>query len=222
MNSQNGALRLLVPAVALLMLSGCCLLHPKTEPRRNAQAAPSTSAEFSDDRTMGDPSAPVVIIEYAAPTCPHCAHFATDGLPHLKQEYIDEGKVFYVFRTFPLMPLDGAVEQIARCLPRDQYFPFLDMLFRNQSEWDPDGFAIPDVRSAIVKMAGRAGIAPDKVDACIADRQGVERINRIAEEGVNKYGVRAVPTFVINGKVVEGYGGWTALKAEIDALPPKR
>ena len=54
-----------------------------------------------DDRTLGSPKAPVVILEYAAPSCPHCAHFDMDIFPTLKKQYIDTGKVFYIFRVFP-------------------------------------------------------------------------------------------------------------------------
>ena len=69
-----------------------------------------------DDRTMGDPKAPVLVVEYAALTCPHCAHFNETVFPKFKAKYIDTGKVYYVFRVFPLSSVDLAVESLARCL----------------------------------------------------------------------------------------------------------
>lgn len=179
------------------------------------------AAAADDLHAMGRPQAPVVIIEYGAPTCPHCARFDLQALPALKSDYIDKGKVYYVFRVFPLSAADGAVEAIARCLPRDRYFSFLDTMYRNQSEWDPDGYDIPDVRAALVKMAGQSGLSPARTEQCIGDPATMDRINHVAEEGTAAFHLRAVPTFVINKKVIEGFGGWPELKAEIDALLAK-
>ncbi len=214
---RNDVFRPIVLATATLVLAGCCLI-----PHNEVSAPRSMSQAAADDRTMGDPNAPVVFVEYASPICPHCAHFASNGLPNLKEEYIDKGKVYFIFRVFPLSAVDGAVEAIGRCLPREQYFSFMDMMFRNQSEWDPDGYEIPDVHAALIKMAGRAGMSQDKAEACIGNRQEMDRINAAAQDAVDKYTVNAVPTFVINGKVIQGYSGWPQMKAEIEALLPKQ
>ncbi len=64
----------------------------------------------------------MVFIEYTAPTCSHCAALQRDHLPLIKANYIDTGKILYVFRVFPLNPADGAAEKVARCLPEDKYF----------------------------------------------------------------------------------------------------
>src|SRR5579863_3661123 len=88
------------------------------------------------DRTMGNAKAKLVLIEYAAPSCPVCAQFNSATFPQLKADYIDTGKVYYLFRLFPLRADDAAAEKIARCLPEDKYFPFIDLLFRNQPKWD--------------------------------------------------------------------------------------
>ena len=90
-----------------------------------------------DDRTQGSKTAPLTVLEYAAPTCPHCAHFDMDIFPQFKKDYIDTGKVFFIFRVFPLNPVDVAAEAMARCLPEDNYFQFLDLLYRNQAEMGP-------------------------------------------------------------------------------------
>src|SRR3954462_7762649 len=73
------------------------------------------------DRTVGNRKAPVVLIEYAAPVCPHCAAFEIQDFPSLKAKYIDTGKVFYVFRVFPIRPGDGPAEKLAGCLPAENY-----------------------------------------------------------------------------------------------------
>jgi protein-disulfide isomerase len=84
------------------------------------------------DRTLGNRNSKVVLIEYAAPSCPVCAAFNAQSFPRLKAQYIDTDKIFYVFRVFPLRADDGLAEKIARCLPEDKYFTFIDLLFKNQ------------------------------------------------------------------------------------------
>jgi protein-disulfide isomerase len=187
-------------------------------------AASGTSAKitvFKDDRTLGDPKAPIVFLEYAAPTCPHCAYFAIQSFPEIKRKYIDTGKVFYIFRNFPLSATDGAVEGLARCLPADKYFSFLDLMFRNQSKWDPDGYDIPDVGAALIQMARIVGMSPEKAKQCMEDRQTLDRVNQVAQDGEMRYQIRGTPTFIINGDVVQiplGTAPGDVVKQRIEAL----
>ncbi len=184
-----------------------------------AAAGSQETPIFKDDSTMGSPKAPVVLIEYAAPACPHCAHFNAAVFPHIKKSYIDTGKVFYVLRIYPISQLDGAVAGMAKCMPPKRYFQFIDLAFRKQSIWDPDGNEVPDVHAGLVKLGRLAGLKPKQVDRCIADPQEQERVNRIAADGEQKYGVDGVPTLVINGTVVEANeADWPQLKARIDRL----
>ena len=78
---------------------------------------------------------------------PHCAHFNADVIPHLNSNYIDTGKVYYVFRVFPIGAADVPAEALARCQPADNYFQFIDLLFRNQAKWDPEN-GVTDVHAA--------------------------------------------------------------------------
>jgi len=193
--------------------------------RDDAQSATSTAIILRpDDRTMGNPKATVTLLEYAAPTCPMCARFARTTMPKIKEEYIDTGKIFYIFRTFPLSPTDGAVEAIARkCLPADKYFQFIDLMFRNQPKWDPDGYQIPDVGGAVKQMARIMGVTPEDADRCMTDAKELERTNQVALDAVSRYKLRGTPTFVINGTVVEATeASWPQLKAKFDTLLAKK
>ena len=189
-----------------------------------ANGGPAKIAVLKDDRTIGNPKAPITMVEYAAPTCPHCAHFAMTVMPRIKQEYVDTGKVFYIFRNFPLSAADGAVEAIARlCLPADKYFEFIDLMFRNQPKWDPDGYQIADVGAAIKQMARVKGVSPEEADRCMTDRNEQERINQVAQDAVNRYNIQGTPTFVINGAVVPATEGtWPQMKQKFDSLLSKR
>src|SRR5437899_1859638 len=79
-----------------------------------------------DDRVLGKPDAPVTIIEYASLTCPHCAHFATDALPKLKEKWIDSGKAKLVLRDFPLDEPALRAAMVARCAPPGRFYPLVD------------------------------------------------------------------------------------------------
>jgi protein-disulfide isomerase len=151
------------------------------------------------DRTMGNRHARVVMIEYAAPVCPHCAHFNEAFFPDIKKTYIDTGKVFYVFRVYPIRPDDGPAEKLASCLPADKYFSFIDLLFRNQPKWDGAEYPVADDHAGLILMARIAGMSAEQADLCMASKAEDERINKVAAEAERRYKLQYTPTFIING-----------------------
>jgi protein-disulfide isomerase len=173
------------------------------------------------DRTQGDPKAPITVIEYAAPMCPHCAHMNAEGIPILKAKYIDTGKVFYIFRVFPIGQPDVAAEAIARCLPADNYFQFIDLLYRNQAKWDPE-YGITDVQGGLVAMGRIAGLSGDQVAACMADKNAQKHVIDVAQDGATRYGINGTPTFVVNGEVQTPGAPWPDIKAKLDSLLAKK
>ena len=127
--------------------------------------------------------------------------------PRLKSDYIGTGKVFYVYRTFLRGPDDGAAEKLARCMPKDKYMSFTDMLFRNQKRWDYE-FGIPQpagVHAGLVQLAQEAGMSAADADRCIAATTDEAAISKVGEDGVAKYSVAATPTFVVNGQSESGF-----------------
>ena len=168
------------------------------------------------DMTMGNPKAKVVLIEYAAPRCPHCAHFNEEAFPPLKKNYIDTGKVFYVFRVLPLAAADGAAEKLARCQSRTNYFPLMDRLFRTQKEWD-DMYGVTDVRGGLLKQAKAFGMTEKQFDTCIADTKQDAFINKVAQDGATRYGLSSTPSLVINGKLVPDAAEYAPLSKALDA-----
>ena len=172
------------------------------------------------DRTQGSPKAPIQIVEYAAPTCPHCAHFDMETFPLLKQKFIDTGKVYYILRIFPLSPADVGAAAMARCLPEDSYFQFLDLLWRNQAKWDPE-FRVTDVHAGLVEMGRIAGMSADKVDSCIGNQAVSQKITEVGQDATTKFGVNSVPTFIVNGQVRQFVGGWDELQTYLNGLLKK-
>jgi protein-disulfide isomerase len=176
----------------------------------------------SYDRTMGSPKAPLLVVEYAAPTCPHCAHFDEDMFPEFKKNWIDTGKAYYVFRVFPLNAVDVAAESMARCLPANDYFQFIDLLYRNQPKWDPDGYEIPDVHTALVEMGEMAGMTASQVDACIGDEAAQKRIAQIGQDAMTKYGIQGTPSFIVNGQMHGPFASYQEFDAFLKAVAKKK
>jgi protein-disulfide isomerase len=162
------------------------------------------------DHTLGNRDAKVTVIEYASPTCPVCANFMMNMYPRLKRDYIDKGRIFYVYRTFLRGPDDASAEKLARCMPKDKYMAFNDALFRNQPKWDYEyGIPSPDgVHAALLQIASTFGMSADAANRCLASTKDEDAISRVGEDGVAKYNVSATPTFVINGQPMTGFDGF--------------
>ncbi len=158
-----------------------------------------------DDMVLGADNAPVTLIEYASTTCPHCAEFHETVFEQLKTNYIDTGRVRYVFREFPTPPPAVAVAgfQLARCggATPEQYFARLGEIFRQQRAMFASG-TMEGVRQKFFEIGGAAGLSEEQVTQCINDEAGAERIRRIGEES-NAFSITGTPTFVINGRKVE-------------------
>lgn len=164
------------------------------------------AAVSGDDMVLGDPNAPVTLIEYASSTCPHCADFHEQVFEQLKTNYIDTGKVRYVFREFPTAPAQVAVAgfQLARCggASPEQYFSRLGEVFRTQ-ETLFRSLQTDAGRQYFISLGAAAGLTEQDVLACIADEEGAARIRRIVDSGSREFNITGTPTFVINGQKVE-------------------
>jgi protein-disulfide isomerase len=185
-------------------------------------AAVSGGGAVPGDRTLGSSQAPITLIEYAAPMCPHCARFNAEVIPLLKSNYIDTGKVFYIFRVFPIGAADVPAEALARCQPKESYFGFIDLLFRNQDKWDPEN-GVTDVHGALVSLSRIAGMSAEQADACMNNQDEQKRIMAVAQDASARYGITGTPTLIINGEVEQAGGmAWTALKSKLDSLLAKK
>ena len=161
-----------------------------------ASAKPPTPEEVLKDRVLGDPNAPIEIIEYASLTCPHCRHFHTQILPQLKKDYIDTGKVKLIFRDFPFDQLGLMAALVARCGPPEHYFQFLDVLFQNQQKWEND----PDPVKALERIGTLGGLSEADFQACSNNKKIVDGILAGRLEAGKRYDINSTPSFVINGQ----------------------
>lgn len=151
------------------------------------------------DQTMGPDNAPVTVIEYASLTCSHCAHFAETTFPKLKEKYIDTGKVRFIFREFPFDPVAAGAFMLARCAPKDKYFPLIDLLFANQQHW-----AVEKPLQPLLGIAKQVGFTEDSFKACLANQKVLDGIEWVRNRAADKFKVDATPTFFVNGQKVSG------------------
>lgn len=152
------------------------------------------------DMVMGEEDAPVTIVEYASMTCPHCASFHETTLPALKEKYVDTGKVRLIFREFPFDPRATAAFMLARCAPKEQYFPLIDVLFKQQREWA----TAQDPRPPLLQLVKLAGFTQESFEACLKNQQVLDNVMAVREKAAKDYKVDSTPTFFINGEKHSG------------------
>jgi protein-disulfide isomerase len=165
------------------------------------------------EMALGAQDAPVTVVEYASMTCPHCATFHATTLPELKTKYIDTGKVRMIFREFPFDPRAEAAFMLARC-SKDNYFPMIDVLFRQQQGWA----AVQNARDALLQIAKLAGFSQESFEACLTDQKLLEDVRSVRERGGKEFGVDSTPTFFINGNRYPGALSIAEMSAIIDPL----
>jgi protein-disulfide isomerase len=188
-----------------------------------AQGGGSLAMEIKPtDRVEGAANAPVTMIEYASLTCPHCAAFQRDIMPQLKKDYIDTGKLRFVFRDYPLDGAANLASMTAQCMTGEAYFAFIDLLFRQQNDWtmDSDGnnqITREDIIEGLVRAGRMAGLSRERVEQCAADPMNQERIVASMTAG-QEHGVQATPSFVINGTMHPGGMEYEMLKTVLDPL----
>ncbi len=173
----------------------------------------------ADDMVLGDANAPVTLIEYASTTCPHCAAFHEEAWEQLKTNYIDTGRVRFVFREYPTAPAPIAVAgfQLARCggASSEQYFARIGELFRQQRAMFATG-SMEGVRQKLIEIGSATGLSQDQVMQCIADESGAERIRNTVETANREFNVTGTPTFVINGTKYDGAPSYAGVSAALD------
>jgi protein-disulfide isomerase len=152
-----------------------------------------------DDISMGSETAPVTIIEYASMTCPHCAAFEAQVFPKLKEKYIDTGKVRFILREFPLDGLAAAAFMLARCAGPDKYYPMVETLFAQQAKW-----AVRNPLEPLLAIAKQAGFTQQSFEACINNKDQLNKVQQVRDRASQKFKVKATPTFFINGELHEG------------------
>jgi protein-disulfide isomerase len=170
-----------------------------------APAAPASNDPLMQpgplgDMTLGDPKAPNVVIEYASMTCSHCQRFHAEVYRPFKEKYIDTGKVYFIFRDYPLDPLAKAAIVVAHCAPKERFFPLVDLMFDHQDQWA----FVQDPATALFNLVKQAGFTQESFNACLTNQQLADGVQAVHDRAEKEFGVGSTPTFFVNGKKLAG------------------
>lgn len=182
---------------------------------QDADSADLAKAPPLGDIVLGSANAPVTMIEYASLSCGHCAAFHKEMYPAIKAEYIDTGKVRFVFREFPLDIKAAAGSMIARCLGKgdpNKYHEAVSTLFSAQDEWVPQ-----DTSARLRRIAERSGMDEGAFYACIGNQATVDALQLGMQHASEKLKVDSTPTFFVNGTKLKGVWSLDEFRKLIDA-----
>jgi protein-disulfide isomerase len=180
---------------------------------------------------LGNPDAPVKLVEYASLTCPHCRDFSRDAATPLRDSYVKSGKVSWEFRSFPLNPIDVAATLLLTCQGPGPVFKLIEQNYLEQDKWvlkfqqltkaQQDQIAAMPESQQFLGLARAGGLdsfyrvrgLPEaKAEACLADKSKIDAIVAMRDRGIKEDKVEGTPTFIINGTKVDQPPTWTALE----------
>ncbi len=190
--------KLKLPLALILTLAAMVFYH--AAPSQAQEKAPAGGDYSLEDLIDGSPDAPVTIYEYSSFTCPHCANFHKEVYPALKKKFIDTGKVKIIFRAFPLDPLAAAASMLTRCVDQKNYYPFIDLLFKQQKSWAQSQSPVDSLR----KISLQAGLSSESFDKCLTNQKLLDGILKIKDKAVKDLEINSTPSFEVNGEVIRG------------------
>ena len=182
--------------VALLGISLSLILQTDTQ----AMAAISDNNDAMKEMVLGNQKAKITVIEYASLGCPHCAQFHSGTFQDVKKNYIDTGKIKFIFRDFPLGTPALAASMISRCSGSAKYFGMIDIFFQGQKQWSQ----AENPMNALKKIARFGGMSATDVDDCLQNQELLDYIQSTARDGGEKHKINSTPSFVIDGETHSG------------------
>lgn len=168
-----------------------------------AEDLPTHTQEYPGsipDMVLGRADAPATIIEFSSLTCPHCATFHGETLSKIKKEWIETGKAKLVYRDFPLDGVAMGAAMLARCMPTERYFAFLEVLFAGQRQWAYS----QNPMASLQALARLAGLSDERSKQCMTDNAMMTAIRAKQAEAEQKYKIDSTPQFLVNGKLLPG------------------
>jgi len=200
--------RSLFALVAVLAIVVAALLFLVLRPKPTASAS---DAAFGARFAIGNPNAKVTVVDFSNYLCGYCRSHASDVLPLIKRDYIDTGKIRYVFRDFPFSGQENVIRagEAAACAAENNlYLEYHEALFRAQMQWA--SLSGPALDRYFTDLAGQIGIAPATFSQCLAS--GSKRAGVLADQKVaTDLGLTGTPSFFVNGEKYTGqrsYDSW--------------
>ncbi|MEL6359644.1 MAG: DsbA family protein [Pseudomonadota bacterium] len=232
-NTAFRAAKLTLAAFSMTVLAACGGAESKStsDPSATANTAPGKkdnaplhahAGVLANDMVIGSADAPITIVEYASVTCPHCATFHQTILPEIKEKYVENGQVRFVFREFPTAPVRFALigSVMARCAADkggpDAYFAVLGALFKDQRGW----IYGQDPKAELLKIASQAGMDEAAFDTCLQRQELVDLINENTRIASEDFKINGTPSFLLNGEKLNA-NSVEAFEKAIDAALAK-
>ena len=173
--------------------------------------------KMEEARSLGDPNAPIRMFVFSSLSCSHCSSFHTDVLPVIEEEYVNNGQVYMTYIDFPFQTPAMAGSMLARCVPPEHYFSFLNLLFKNQSKWAFKGNAV----EILIEYASTEGLSKADVNKCLSNAKLRDQIVSDRDSYMKKYNVTGTPTVaLIKGeetKVISG-SSKSKIKSAIEGM----
>jgi protein-disulfide isomerase len=214
-------------------------LTPANGPVANV-AAPAgadwttTVSETERGFLMGNPNAPVKLVEYASITCPHCAEFTNDGGAEGIQAYVRSGRVSWEYRPYMIFPTDPGLFALLRCQGAGAFFPLTEQLYADQRNWAMRGQTYLEAnrvalqgmdeqaRSTALVRATEAdaffrqrGMTQQQIDQCLAQPRNIQRVSEDTQRAIQTDNPPGTPSFYINGQLQDGVGLWPQLEPRL-------
>jgi len=180
---------------------------------------------------MGNPNAPVKMIEYLSFACVHCATFHAASGNSLFQNYVRPGRVSIEYRNILINAPDIAATVLARCASPSAYFAMGHELLRTRAQWLARAESLTEAQRAqlrgqtptamtqrfapmlgLDRVAARHGLAPAAQRACLSNQANFDRVEQMQHQAASQYGITGTPTFVINGRVITDSNEWSGIE----------
>ncbi|NND49805.1 MAG: thioredoxin domain-containing protein [Rhizobiales bacterium] len=185
---------------------------------------------------MGNPEAPIKLVEYGSLTCPHCAQFAADSSEEIRGTFVESGRVSFEFRNFVMNPLDLTMAMLTRCGTPESYFALTEQVFANQNTvietWSGlDEAALNNAANqppatryqAMAQLAGlpdffaSRGISKDQAMTCLADGASAESLVQSTQQQSEEFDITGTPSFLVNGVKLDS-NAWPEIKTRLENM----
>jgi protein-disulfide isomerase len=225
--ASAGVLLLVAVVVAAVLTQGGSDDDPESSSILPAVvgAEPLDATIPQDGRTMGDPNAPLTMVEWGDYQCPGCGYFNREVKPRLIEDYVKTGKMKFEFRDLPFLDTrsgygesDMPAEAAACAGEQGRFWDFHDTIYSNQFGENQGAFS----RDRLIRMAEIIGLDVGAFTSCFEDRKFASVVQSMQAEA-EELGISSTPTLVVNGTIIR-YGGATPdeqyadLKRQLDAM----
>jgi len=201
-----------IAAVSLALLAGgawwlsqpgedIALLPMAANAQESTDGAEQTDEVTITEMVQGNPDAAVEVIEYASFTCPHCASFHGDQYQQLKADYIDTGKIRFVYREVYFNGDRAALwaSMLARCGGEERFFGITELLYEQQRTWLA-GETYGDIAQNLMQVGAVAGLTEEQLGACFSDGAKAQALITWFEANREADDINSTPSFIIDGE----------------------